>query len=234
MKKVFIALLFIVFGTAPLFSQSVFSPLFRAEDTNGPMGDCLFPMDENGKIIYQGVDSVHQFSKENLQSMFDEFMQYLGKENDYDIREIEKGKSYDINISVGKIDVNVGFVQWERDMSTVRCHVKLQCKDGRYKYTVNPYETNRWTIRGEGKSDGHPNVIHWQRVNSLTKEQIEFANTHNLKREKYQKEYEEYDTKIAAEHYSYQAEYEAVLLLVNHVSNYCEELKAIIDSEEDF
>ena len=80
MKKVFIALLFIVFGTAPLFSQSVFSPLFRAEDTNGPMGDCLFPMDENGKIIYQGVDSVHQFSKENLQSMFDEFMQYLGKE----------------------------------------------------------------------------------------------------------------------------------------------------------
>lgn len=236
MRKLFLLLIctFII-GVETINSQTVqtvFTQQFRAFDTNGPMGDCLFPIDTAGLIVYQGVDT-SDYKKEELESMFIRFIQQLENIGIYDIRELESGKRYDINISVGKELVNIGYAQWERDKSTVRCHVKLEYKDGRYRYTVNPYETNRWTIKGEGKSDGHPNVLHWQRVNSLTKEQEEFASKHNLKREKFQREYNEYTARIAEENSSYQAEYDAVTLLVSRISNFCDELKAF-DEEEDF
>ena len=71
-------------------------------------------------------------------------------------------------------------------------------------------------IRGEAKSEGPSNLIHWQRLNSLKKERAET---------KKKSEIEEYDHQIAFEEASYQAEYDAVQMVIKGIR----ELSKLLD-----
>lgn len=44
---------------------SPFSEQFKASDTNGLMGECLFPISDAGNVLYQGVMESN-FSKSEL------------------------------------------------------------------------------------------------------------------------------------------------------------------------
>ncbi len=207
-------------------SSNPFAAPFRAYDTNGPMGKCLFQTDDKGEIVYQAVVETN-YSKEEQKKLAERFFEIIDKEDIYDVRLVQNEKDfafdYDVNVSSGRQRVNVNVATWERDRSTVRCHVKLEFKEGRYRYTVNPYETNRQTIRGEAKSDGHPNILHWQRVNSLTKERAADK----------KKKYDEYTKQIQEENNCYQAEYSAIQAFIKLLASYCVYVESV-DKEADF
>ena len=229
MKKV-LYLAFLVLFSVNVYSQvtSPYKEQFRAFDTNGPMGECLFVADANGEIIYQGTIDVNK-TKSELKDLAIQFFKMIDKEAIYDVRTIQKDKEnyieYDVNIASGRVRASTDIISWERDRSTLRCHVKIEFKDGKYRYTVNPYETNRQTIRGESKSDGRPNEIHWQRVNSLTKERSQYKPG--------KKKYNEYTEQINEEIDCYQAEYKALQTFLNLISSYCDYVENS-DKEADF
>jgi len=207
---------------------SPYKEQFKANDTNGPMGECLFPIQEDGNVTYQEVIEI-DYTKSELKEMIIEFFNTLDKEDEYDVRTIqtenESHYDFDVNIASGRCRQDAGFVSWMRDISTVRSHVKLEFKEGRFRYTVVLYETNRQTIRGEAKSDGQPNKLHWQRVNSLTKERNEYRNG--------SKKYKEYDAQIILENEWYQKEYEAVQKFLQRLASYPEEVRQT-NAEADF
>lgn len=227
-KALFLTLLIYLSGV--VFSQvtSSYSQQFRANDTNGPMGECLFEANSDGEIIYQSTIEVEK-TKSELKDSAIQFFKLIDKENIYDVRLIQNEKEnyvdYDVNIASGRVKANADFISWERDRSTLRCHVKIEFKDGRYRYTVNPYETNRQTIRGEAKSDGRPNEIHWQRVNSLIKERSQYKPG--------KKKYIEYTEQIDDEIDCYQAEYNALQNFLSLISSYCDYVENS-DKEADF
>ena len=66
MKKLLICIVLMI---APLLVKaqvtSPYSEQFRAFDTNGPMGECLFPITDDGDVIYQEIIE-SSFSKSEL------------------------------------------------------------------------------------------------------------------------------------------------------------------------
>lgn len=213
-----------------VFAQvtSPYKAQFEALDTNGPMGECLFPVSDDGNVIYQKVVESN-YSKLELKEMAIKFFKILDKEDIYDVRTIQvENESYydfDVNIASGRFRQETGFASWMRDISTVRSHVKIEFKEGRYRYTVVLYETNRQTIRGEAKSDGKPNIIHWQRVNSLTKERDNYR--------KGSKKYNEFDAQIKLENEWYHMEFNAVQRFLERLDNYPVEVQKN-EAEADF
>lgn len=196
------------YPVSPIFKEN-----YQATDTNGPMGECLFPTNDEGKIIYQGVIEA-PCSKTELKEYAIRFFRELDKNPNINVKtiqtEYESRYDFDVILSSGKVRQEIHYAKYYRDRSRIRCHVALEFKEGRYRYTVNPYETNRLNLRGKAKCDGTPNEIHWQRVNSLNKR---------------------WDSHIIDyENETYKAEYEAVINLVKLLSNYYNEM----NQEADF
>ena len=196
------------YPVSPIFKEN-----YQATDTNGPMGECLFPTNDEGKIIYQGV-IVAPCSKAALKECAIRFFRELDKNPMINVKtiqtEYESRYDFDVILSSGKVRQEIHYAKYYRDRSRIRCHVAIEFKEGRYRYTVNPYETNRLNLRGKAKCDGTPNEIHWQRVNSLNKR---------------------WDSHIIDyENETYKAEYEAVINLVKLLANYYNEM----NQEADF
>ena len=197
----------------PGFQIHIFNENHQATDTNGPMGEYLFPTNNEGKIIYQGVIDA-PCSKAVLKEYAIRFFRELDKNPLINVKtiqtEYESRYDFDVILSSGKVRQEIHYAKFHRDRSRIRCHVALEFKEGRYRYTVNPYETNRLNLRGAAKCDGTPNEIHWQRVNSLHKRR----DSHIIE---YEKE-------------SYKLEYEAVINFVKLLANYYNEM----NQESDF
>ena len=85
----------------------------------------------------------------------------------------------------------------------------IEIRKEKYRYTLNNFFTQHRRIPGDGKSDGPSNMIHWQRVNSLTKEMP----AKGKMREKQQQMIE--DEKV-----TYQAEYNAVQDILNGIKTF--------------
>lgn len=122
--------------------------------------------------------------------------------------------TYSIQLNVGKQAWGVEF--WGtplfalyRDASHVKFKCIIEARTGKYKYSLIDFETNRNTIRGEAKNDGQPNVIHWQRINSLTKERDAYASTHDISKRSVKEILFDFNSQIAYEACLYQAEYDA-------------------------
>ncbi len=196
------------YPVSPIFKEN-----FKATDTNGPMGECLFPTNSEGKIFYYGVIEA-PCSKAELKEYAIRFFRELDKNPNINVKtiqtEYESRYDFDVILSSGKVKQEIHYAKYYRDRSRIRCHVALEFKEGRYRYTVNPYETNRLNLRGAAKCDGTPNEIHWQRVNSLNKRRDSHL--------------------IDNENETYKAEYEAVINLVKLLANYYNEM----NQEADF
>lgn len=185
MKK---QLLLLVMTLLPMvaMAQNLMNVAF---DTNGPMGECLFPQNADGEIVFSGVvesnypaDTIMGLAKEFLYSISKKY-----KANTSNMLEGVTKMACDIELKVGKKYISVGawnssnIGTWEKAASTVQFSIMLEIRNHKYRYTLSNFITDRYRIPGEGKDQGPSNMIHWQRVNSLQKEKknrhlIEFEN----------------------------------------------------------
>ena len=201
------------YPVSPIFKEN-----FQVTDTNGPMGDCLFP---KGKIIYQGIVEA-PCSKEELKEYAIRFFKELGKDRTINVKtiqtEYESRYDFDVILASGKTrqEGPGNYVKYYRDRSRIRCHVALEFKERRYRYTVNPYETNRLNLRGKAKCDGPPNELHWQRVNSLIKKRDRHFS--------WSRKYKVYQALINNEIDTYYSEYNVVMKFINLLANYYYEM----------
>ena len=176
-----------------------------AFDTNGPMGNCLFPQNESGNTIYSGiVDS--DFSAERIADLAKEFVNSIPKMYRADISEKLEGTTKvgcEVELKIGKRSMSVGIFgddnigTWEKPASTVKFNLMIEIRNKKYRYSLYTFTTDRYRIPGDGMDKGPSNMIHWQRVNSLQKEmddarkskKIEFQQMIDYENQLYQEEY---------------------------------------------
>ncbi len=172
----FFLLIVLSLALSPIYAQNLMNVAF---DTNGPMGECLFPQNESGDIIFSGVVEC-EFSADTIMGLAREYIHSLSKTHKANISsEFEGGitkVACDIELKVGKKYISVGvgapgnIGTWEKAASTVKFSLLIDVRNKKYKYTLTNFVTDRYRIHGEGKDQGPSNMIHWQRVNSLKKE----------------------------------------------------------------
>lgn len=181
-----------------------------AFDTNGPVGECLFP--EGYKVVVNT-----KYSADTIMGLAKEFLYSISKK--YNARTSNEMEGItklacDLELKVGKKYISVGAWRsgdigtWEKAASTISFSLMIEIRDKKYRYTISDFETDRYRIPGDGKDRGPSNLIHWQRVNSLTKEMP--------KRGSKRKEYEDM---IAFENALYQGEYNAVQDVIKGLEN---------------
>ena len=185
-----------------------------AFDTNGPVGDVLFDQNENGEIVYSGVVEV-RFSADTLFGLAKEFLYDLEKKFGAEVSDRFEGVTKvacDIELPVGSRFIDAGYVGvWEKAASTVSFNLVIDIRSGKYRYTLSRFVTDRWRIPGEGKDEGPSNLIHWQRVNSLTQELAEARSS---------KKKEEISEMLDRERIAYSAEYNAVMDFIHGLESF--------------
>ena len=188
-----------------------------AFDTNGPVGECLFTQNENGEIVYSDIIQCNM-SADSVRALLQEWVYDLENIHNCSINNTLFGLTkicFEIEIPVGSELFNIetfggtaaSFIR-HKSQITFRCTIDI--REGRYRYTLNDFYTNRRSIRGDAKSEGPSNMIHWQRLNSLEKERTNLLNQSRVDKE----EVAEYDSLIESEKISYQAEYDAVMYIL--------------------
>ncbi len=209
----------LLFLLLTLFTQNVIAQNLNhvAFDTNGPMGECLFPQDENGEIKFSGIVDC-PYSSDTIMGLAKEFIYDITKRYDAKTKnnlegitkvacymELKVGKNY-LSLNIGGIDIGT----WERAASTIRFNLMIEIRNHKYRYTLSDFYTERRRIHGEAKEQGPSNMIHWQRVNSLTKELISAR-----KSEKQEKQ-----DQLELEKAQYQAEFNAVNDVINGLKTF--------------
>ena len=210
MKRFFATSLFLFIGLS-LMGQNLMNYAF---DTNGPVGDVLFDQNDNGEIVYSGVVEV-PFSADTLFGLAKEFLYDLAKKFGAEVSDRFEGVTKvacDIELPVGTRFIDVGYVGvWGKAASTVSFNLVIDIRSGKYRYTLSRFVTDRWRISGEGKDEGPSNLIHWQRVNSLTKE---LAETRSAKKK------EELSEMLERERIAYSGEYNAVMDFIHGLESF--------------
>lgn len=218
MKRILFALL-TLFVLQEGSSQNV---LHYAQSTNGDRGECLFPEGENGRVYYSDIISFPHAADSIIMAV-DNFMMKMNIKDGYTIESVSSSssmKTYNVQLEVGKQNWGIEYFGsplfvLQRDASHVKFKCVIEAKPGRYKYTLFDFETNRNTLRGEAKNDGDPNIIHWQRVNSLTKERDQYIAGHDGQNRKTKEKIYDYNAQIAYETSLYIAEYSSFRRIVD-------------------
>lgn len=162
------------------------SALNVAYDTNGPIGECLFPMDDQGNITLQDVVQAG-ISKDSITMFVTEFLKNEDKKDGISVSTptvttVNNRINCDVEMNVGREIVEMPYAGlMERHVSQISFKVLIEVREGRFRYTLTDFYTNRRNIHGAAKSEGPSNLIHWQRVNSLTKERNEYESDHRRK-----------------------------------------------------
>ena len=215
MKQIFFIVSFLM---SSILSPSIAQNLQHvATNTNGSLGNCLFPQDENGNVVYSGDVEVCT-AQADVMDMIMEF--WAMKKLDYNLNLEQKVKTsktvaYRVECPLGKqyfgIEVfgSPVFSRY-RDASNISFDCKIQVYDGGFKYTFNNFWTKRNMLKGESKNDGYPNIIHWQRVNSLTKERDNFLKDKDPNDRANKEILYDYDYQIKYENSLYKMEYNVV------------------------
>lgn len=214
MKKFFYICLIGILFSFNSYSQNL---NWVAFDTNGPMGECLFPQNEDGEIIYTKIIT-STLSVDTIFGLAKEFIYDIGKKYKADCTVELVGISKvacKVKLPIGKEYFSVGVWSsdnigtWERAHSEISFDLVIDIRPGKYRYLLNNFYTQRRRIPGEGKDDGPSNLIHWQRVNSLTKEMP------NKGKKRF-----EYKQMIDDENATYEAEYNAVQKVIEGIESF--------------
>lgn len=219
------------------FSANAQNLRHYAISTNGEKGECLFPEDASGNVIFSKIVET-PYSADSIMVAADDFIMSKNVSDRCEVKCLSKStrtSSYSVQVNIGK--QAWGFEFWGsplfvsvRDASHVKFKCIIEARNGKFKYTLFEFETNRHTLQGEAKNDGQPNVIHWQRVNSLTKERDKFVSSHNAESRTNREVIFDFDSQIAYEACLYQMEYDATMMFVNGLDN----LKIDDDFMDDF
>lgn len=199
-----------------LFSQSITHVAF---DTNGPVGESLFPTDDNGNIVYTGIINC-KYSSDTIKSLCQEWIYDLEHIQKISINDLFVGITkinFELEIPVGEDYFSIGDIgTFKRHKSQVTCLCSIEIRNGKYRYSLRNFYTNRRHIPGEAKSEGPSNMIHWQRLNSLQKELDELMNRNSRNTE----DISEYKNLIEAEKLSYKSEYDAVCKIIQEIKEF--------------
>lgn len=216
MKKFFFSALLV---TLPLLASAQ-NLLNTAFDTNGPVGELLFDQNEKGEIVYSGVVE-STFSADTLLGLAKEYLYTMGKKYNAEIDDIFEGVTKvacDVELPIGQREVDAGFAGvFLKEAGTISFNLVIDIRPGKYRYTLTNFITDRWRIHGDGKDNGPSNMIHWQRVNSLTKEMNKSGKTRT----------KHYQEMIEQENIAYHMEHQAVM-------DFIEGLRTMAVIEDDF
>ena len=205
------------------FSQNA---VHYAFDTNGPMGECLFNQDSRGNVIYTGIVEMNGTAEEIIMAVSDFIESSKGLLECVAKQKVKTKKNvmYQIKCPVGKQYFSIEV--WSspvfsrlRDASEVIFDCNVEAIDGKFKYTLNNFVTKRNMLKGEAKNDGSPNIIHWQRVNSLIKERQNYLSRHNPAKRSTKEDLYDYDTQIDFEQSLYKMEHKKVMQFVEGLNN---------------
>lgn len=175
----------------------------------------IFPEDGNRNILFSGIVNCG-LSVDTIKGYAKDFVYDLEKKNNAKCKrefESETKMGYHIDLPVGK---EYYVVRWigshsgilDNTISTISFDLTIEPRQGKYRYVLSNFVTERYRIHGDGLSKGQSNFIHWQRVYSLTKEMP--------RRGKKRKKYE---MMINKENALYQAEYDAVEKLIANLES---------------
>ena len=185
-------------------------------DTNGPVGECLFNQDKDGNIVYTGIIK-STYSADTLMGLAEEFIYKVDKEiGRTKITNKFTGLTFvacdmDIDVGTRMFDLEIPFtpvLSWQKAASTIKFHLVIDIRDGKYRYTLSDFMTDRGRIPGEGKDTGPSNLLHWQRLNSLNKQ---------LDRSRDRSEIEKL---IENEKSTYQLEYETIQYFIKKLEGF--------------
>lgn len=195
--------------------KPVIMDIHTAYDTNGPIGECLFPLNDTLVSIIE-CDKDKKSIKEDISSYFTLLQAESGKEIEIsNYKSTESVIIADIQLFNGKTMIElpwVGFV--EKHYSELKFHLHIDFKDNKYRVMCTNFNTERITIHGDGKSDGPSNRLHWQRVNSLTKERDKARKTSKK---------EEITSRIKQEEDIYKQEYASFKNFLNKLEHHSDE-----------
>lgn len=196
--------------------------LHYATNTNGEVEKRLFPEDSNGGVLFSDIIET-DYSADSIMLMVDDYIQSLKSLNNCEVENVSKsGRSCTYNIQA-----NIGKQLWgielfgsplfaiNRDASHVKFKCVVEIREKKYKYTFFDFETNRNTISGEAKNDGQPNTIHWQRINSLNREEEAYKASHDIKNRKVKEVIYDYEAQKKYETALYYAEFDAIKNIEN-------------------
>lgn len=220
------SLFFLLAFMLNIFTMNAQNLLHYAIGTNGEKGECLFPEDEAGNVFFSKIVEVSS-SADSIMTAADDFIMSKNTSERCIIKKLSSSSrtnSYSIQVNIGKQTMGVEY--WGsplftvvRDASRIFFKCIIEARKGKFKYTFFDFETNRNTLEGEAKNDGQPNVIHWQRVNSLSKERDKFVSSHNIESRSNKEKLFDYNSQIAYEACLYQMEYDATMAFVNGLDN---------------
>lgn len=200
--------------------------LHYAKSVNGNVGESLFPVDDSGKVYFSNVvTSPH--TADSIVMAADNFMMKMNIKDGYKIECLSSSpsmKTYNVQLEIGKQNWGIEYFGSplfviQRDASHVKFKCVIEAKQGRYKYSMFDFETNRNTIRGEAKNDGDPNIIHWQRVNSLSNERDQYIATHDVQKRRTKEIIYDYNSQIEYETSLYLAEYSSFKIIVDGLAD---------------
>lgn len=231
MKKVILLIITITISFQVEYAQNM---LHYALNSNGEKEWTLFPENANGEVVISSIVEA-PFSADTILMAADSYITSLNAPGDCEVKTVTKS-----NIkNVYSVQLNVGKQLWaielfgsplfviNRDVSHVKFTCVIEARKGKYKYSLIDFETNRRTLSGEAKNDGQPNVIHWQRVNSILKLRRQYCLSHKNPNRMAKQDIYSYNEAIAEETYLYFDEY-------NSVKRFEEGLKNLTFTVDDF
>ncbi len=214
-RKIFMfAMLFALFQSTNVGAQNL---LHYAITTNGARGECLFPEDASGNVVFTDIRDV-PCAADTIMMIVDDYIMSKNVNEKCEVSKLSgstRTSTYSIKMNIGKQLWGIEYwgtplFAFYKDASVVNFKCIIEARNGKFKYSLVNFETNRNTIRGEAKNDGQPNIIHWQRVNSLKHERDSYASTHDVNKRSVKEELYDFNSQIAYEACLYQAEYDAV------------------------
>ena len=231
MKKVLLLILTITISFQVEYAQNM---LHYALNSNGEKEWTLFPENANGEVVISSIVKA-PFSADTILMAAYSYITSLNAPGDCEVKTVTKS-----NIkNVYSVQLNVGKQLWaielfgsplfviNRDVSHVKFTCVIEARKGKYKYSLIDFETNRRTLSGEAKNDGQPNLIHWQRVNSILKLRRQYCLSHKNPNRMAKQDIYSYNEAIAEETYLYFDEY-------NSVKRFEEGLKNLTFTVDDF
>lgn len=182
--------------------------------------DVLFP-EKDGDIFYQSiviVPSINAASINDIGKRVDTYVKGLSMDQRIKVTTIvqsEIRKSYKVSIEIGDMLYGLDFmgapIYYQRkNLSEISFDCSIDIADSTLRYTLNNFYTKRRMLKGEAKSEGQSNTIHWQRVNSLIKERDEFLKAQKKVDRKCNESVYDYNLQIANETLLYCREYDII------------------------
>lgn len=202
---------------------------YYAFDTNGPMGECLFPINDKGE---DEIKKVIEYPGKSAKEISEKVQQWMYEITDKYNLKIENNDRFcgtdlvafrgTVKLGLSVLSVSYGFAHignFARYASEIKFSCRVEIKDGKCRCIFNKFMTDRRTIRGEGKSNGPENRLHWQRMNSLIAERDDIIDGKtNLSKSK-QEEVDALNEQIRFEEETYKLEYKTFCDMLDALKN---------------